>query len=81
MRSVLTLKQFNYYAGIKNATHGSPWDQDAWVPVVFWGAPFATGQYDTRVRVVDMAPTLAEVLKVKPLEKLDGVVLNNAIRR
>ena len=81
VRSVLTLKQFNYYAGIKNATHGSPWDQDAWVPVVFWGAPFATGQYDTRVRVVDMAPTLAEVLKVKPLEKLDGVVLNNAIRR
>ena len=81
VRSVLTLKQFNYYAGIKNATHGSPWDQDAWVPVVFWGAPFAKGKYDAKVRVVDIAPTLAEVLKMKPLEKLDGVVLTNAMKK
>ncbi|MEP6834023.1 MAG: alkaline phosphatase family protein [Gemmatimonas sp.] len=81
VRSVLTLKQFNYYAGLKIATHGSPWDQDAWVPVVFWGAPFAAGKYNERVRVVDMAPTLAQVLKVKPMEKLDGVVLTNAIKK
>jgi len=29
---------------------------------------------------VDMAPTLAAVVKVKPQEKLDGHVLQNAIR-
>jgi predicted AlkP superfamily pyrophosphatase or phosphodiesterase len=81
VRSVLTLKQFNYYAGIKIATHGSPWDQDAWVPMIFWGAPFATGKFDTRVRVVDMAPTLAQAIGVKPLEKLDGVVLQSAYRK
>ena len=81
VRSVLTLKQFNYYAGLKIATHGSPWDQDAWVPVVFWGAPFAPGKYNDRVRVVDMAPTLAQVLQVKPLEKLDGIVLVDALKK
>ena len=78
MRFVVTLDRYNYPSGVKYATHGTPWDQDAWVPVIFWGAPFRPGKYDARVRVVDMAPTLADVLGVKPLEKLDGVVLKAA---
>ena len=79
-RTVTTLDQFDYWAGVRIATHGSPWDQDAWVPVIFWGAPFTTGKFDSRVRVVDMAPTLAAALHLKPLEKLDGVVLKAALR-
>jgi predicted AlkP superfamily pyrophosphatase or phosphodiesterase len=78
VRFVVTLDQFNYTAGVSYATHGSPWDQDAWVPVIFWGAPFAPGKYTERVRVVDMAPTLADVLGIKPMEPLDGVVLKRA---
>jgi predicted AlkP superfamily pyrophosphatase or phosphodiesterase len=81
VRFVTTLDRFNYPAGIRYATHGSPWDQDAWVPVIFWGTPFRAGKYDQWARVVDMAPTLADVLGVTPLEKLDGVVLKAAERR
>jgi predicted AlkP superfamily pyrophosphatase or phosphodiesterase len=81
IRFVTTLDRFNYHAGVRYATHGSPWDQDAWVPVIFWGAPFQPGKYDAWSRVVDMAPTLAEVLRVTPMEKLDGVVLRQALRR
>ncbi|MBC7842003.1 MAG: alkaline phosphatase family protein [Gemmatimonadaceae bacterium] len=80
VRFVTTLDRFNYQAGVRYATHGTPWDQDAWVPVIFWGAPFVAGKYDTRARVVDMAPTLADVLGVTPMEKLDGVVLRRAER-
>jgi hypothetical protein len=80
VRFVTTLDRFNYYSGVKIAMHGSPWDQDAWVPVIFWGAPFAPGKYSDRVRVVDMAPTLADVLRIRPLEQLDGVVLSRATR-
>ncbi len=80
VRFVTTLDEFNYPAGIRNASHGTPWDQDAWVPVIFWGTPFQPGKYDTRARVVDMAPTLADVLGIKPLEKLDGIVLKQAER-
>lgn len=80
VRFVTTLDRFNYQAGVKYATHGSPWDQDAWVPVMFWGAPFQPGKYNMHVRVVDMAPTLADVLGIRPLEKLDGVVLKQAER-
>ncbi|MCC7054394.1 MAG: alkaline phosphatase family protein [Gemmatimonadaceae bacterium] len=75
VRFVTTLDRFNYWAGVNYATHGTPWDQDAWVPVIFWGAPFTPGKYADTVRVVDMAPTLADVLRITPLEVLDGVVL------
>lgn len=81
VRFVTTLDRFNYMAGVRYATHGSPWDQDAWVPVIFWGAPFQPGKYDEWARVVDMAPTLAEVLGVTPMEKLDGVVLRRGLKR
>ena len=81
MRFVTTLTRFNYWSGVNYATHGSPWDQDAWVPVIFWGTPFTPGKYADKARVVDMAPTLADVLHIRPLEVLDGVPLRNAERR
>ena len=62
------------------ASHGTPHDYDARVPVLFYGPWFNTGHFDTPARVVDMAPTLAAVLGVKPLERLDGRVLMSAIR-
>ena len=80
VRFVTTLARFNYPAGATLATHGSPWDQDAWVPVIFWGAPFAPGKYGMHARVVDMAPTLANLLRIKPLDLLDGIILRQAER-
>ena len=81
MRFVTTLNRYNYPSGVKIAMHGSPWDQDAWVPVIFWGAPFQAGKYGTRARVVDMAPTLADVLGIAPMETLDGAVLRQAKKK
>jgi predicted AlkP superfamily pyrophosphatase or phosphodiesterase len=81
VRFVTTLDRYNYSTGVNYATHGSPWDQDAWVPVIFWGAPFRVGKYDQWAHVVDMAPTLAAVLGVRPLERVDGVVLRAALGR
>jgi arylsulfatase A-like enzyme len=48
--------------------------------VLFWGAGVKPGVHPEFVRVVDMAPTLATLLKVTPLEKLDGVTLRQVIR-
>jgi predicted AlkP superfamily pyrophosphatase or phosphodiesterase len=76
---VVTLQPYFYWAR-SNATHGTPHDYDAHVPVLFYGAPFKPGKYDEFARVVDMAPTLASVLGVTPLEKLDGHVLRAALR-
>ena len=77
--AVVTLRPYDYWTpGI--ATHGTPHDYDAHVPVIFYGAPFKAGKYDEFARVVDMAPTLAAVLNVQPLERLDGHVLRSSMR-
>lgn len=58
-------------------THGSPHRYDTHVPLVI--APPPTGRpgsrIDRRVRTVDLAPTLAEVLGVEPDRPVDGVSL------
>ncbi len=77
---VVTLQQWSVWSLANIAMHGSPHDNDANVPVMFWGAPFQIGAFADTVRVVDMAPTLAKVLGVTPLEKLDGRPLLRALR-
>ena len=78
---VVTLAPYNYWASISTtAQHGSPNDSDAQVPIIFYGAKIKPGRYPEFARVVDMAPTLAALAHVIPLEKLDGHVLQNAIK-
>lgn len=78
---VVTLAPYNYWlSGYAGAQHGSPNDSDAHVPIIFYGGAFKPGRYADFARVADMAPTLAAVAQVTPLEKLDGHVLQNAIR-
>lgn len=77
--AIATITPYSYWQGVTYATHGTPHDYDARVPVIFWGPGFATGRFDGPGRVVDMAPTLAALLGVRPLEKLDGVPLTAAL--
>jgi len=77
---VVSLEPFAYWAGTPNATHGTPNDEDAHVPLLFWGHGVRAGHYDEFARVVDIAPTLANVLGIPPLERLDGHVLSRALR-
>ena len=75
IRAVATLEPFSYWQGVTYATHGAPHDHDADVPVLFWGAGIRAGHRGGDARVVDMAPTLAAWLRIRPLETLDGRVL------
>lgn len=77
---VITLKPHYYFGRGGGGSHGTPHDYDTRVPVIFWGAPFQVGPSPVEARVVDIAPTLAEVLGVRPLERLDGVVVRDALR-
>lgn len=83
LRDIALLVTADPYIVLTNGsydTHGTPYDYDAHVPMIFYGAPFRTGRYTTFVRVVDIAPTLASVLDVHPTERLDGHVLREALR-
>ncbi|MDP9202307.1 MAG: alkaline phosphatase family protein [Gemmatimonadota bacterium] len=77
---VVSLAPYNYWFGGYSAQHGSPNDSDAHVPIIFYGRGVRPGRYSEFARVVDMAPTLAAVVGVTPQEKLDGHVLQHAIR-
>lgn len=54
------------------AGHGTPWDYDRRVPIIFWW-PGAEGQERfLPVRTVDIAPTLAPIIGVPTPAGLDG---------
>jgi predicted AlkP superfamily pyrophosphatase or phosphodiesterase len=78
--AVVTLRPYWYWQDVTYATHGSPHDSDAGVPIIFSGAGIKPGRYSRRALVVDIAPTLAAVIGVRPLEALDGQVLRDAMR-
>lgn len=77
---VVTLEPYWYWEGDTYPTHGSPYDSDARVPVIFYGAGIEPAQHNERALVVDIAPTLAAVARVRPTERLDGRVLHSALR-
>ena len=77
---VVSLAPYNYWLTYNLAQHGSPNDTDAHVPILFFGTAFKPGRYADFATVADMAPTLAAAVHVTPTEKLDGHVLQNAIR-
>jgi hypothetical protein len=62
-------------SGKLSAEHGTMGDETVNVPIAFWGAGVVPHTYVERARTVDIAPTLAAFLGVRPSEPLDGKVL------
>ncbi len=57
------------------STHGSPWNYDTYVPIVFAGAGLESQTVDRRVHTVDIAPTLSALMNIKPPSGSAGDVL------
>ena len=76
---VITLEPHWVWGRGGDAQHGSPWDYDANIPVVLFGAPFRPGRYEDTVYAVDLAPTLAAGLDVPIRREVDGRVLRSAL--
>lgn len=81
LKAVLTVTLQPYYSWYttRTAMHGTPYDYDARIPILFMGPLFKAGRYDRPVRSVDIAPTLAAVTGVDPIEAVDGLVLTEAL--
>lgn len=59
------------------ATHGSPWDYDRRVPILFWRRGLAGFEQPAPVETVDIAPTLAAVVGLQvPAGDFDGRCLD-----
>ena len=61
------------------STHGSPWNYDTYVPLVFAGAGLPATKVDRRVLTVDVATTLAAYIGAKPPSGAAGNVLEEVV--
>ncbi|HJS72741.1 MAG TPA: alkaline phosphatase family protein [Vicinamibacteria bacterium] len=60
--------------------HGSPWEYDVEIPILFHGEPFVRkGVYSGSARQQDVAPTLAAILGLPAPTTMNGRVLREAL--
>jgi len=55
------------------STHGSPWDYDRRVPILFWWKGATPHERVLPLDTVDIAPTIAAATGIKPPADVDGV--------
>ena len=58
------------------ASHGTPYDYDNHVPVIFLGPGIKAGRYSGHILVNDVAPTLADILGIEAPSGSSGRVLS-----
>jgi predicted AlkP superfamily pyrophosphatase or phosphodiesterase len=63
------------------STHGSPWNFDTYVPIVFAGAGLAPQVIDREVQTVDVAVTLSAFMGIKPPSGSAGVPLEEVLAK
>jgi predicted AlkP superfamily pyrophosphatase or phosphodiesterase len=64
-----------------NASHGTPYDYDSNVPLLIMGRRWIKpGAYPGYAEAVDIAPTLAHLLHVRPPAAAEGRVLSEVLR-
>lgn len=72
---------FNFDKGPVTAMHGSPWEYDTLVPLMFYGASIANQVIDRPVHPVDVAPTLSALLGISPPGSSQGSILTGVLGR
>jgi predicted AlkP superfamily pyrophosphatase or phosphodiesterase len=64
-----------------NSSHGTPYDYDSNVPLLIMGRRWIKpGYYPGYAEIVDIAPTLAHVLHIRPPAAAEGRVLGEVLR-
>jgi arylsulfatase A-like enzyme len=76
---VVVLQPFFISEG-STATHGAPYVYDTHVPVILYGAGVAAGAFHSDASPADIAPTLAELLKIEIPSNSVGRILSEAIK-
>ncbi|MFL6657651.1 MAG: alkaline phosphatase family protein [Massilia sp.] len=79
---VVVTKPYVYFSsGSSGTSHGSPYAYDTNVPLILMGPGWIRpGYYGQYAEVVDIAPTLAHLLHVRPPAAAEGRVLTEVLR-
>jgi hypothetical protein len=68
-------------SGKSSTSHGTTNPDDMIVPILFRVPGVPAARVTSRARTIDIAPTLAAVLKLRPTETIEGVALPAALPR
>ena len=79
---VVVAKPYWYFSSAtKGTSHGSPYRYDTNVPLMIMGKPWIkAGNYGTYAEVMDITPTLAHILRVRPPAASEGRILTESLR-
>jgi len=70
---LLTPRRYHVLGLNEGTTHGSPWDYDRHVPMIFYGPGFPDRDEDREAATVDVLPTLRGRLGIAVPAGLDGI--------
>jgi arylsulfatase A-like enzyme len=65
----------------RGTTHGSTFNYDAHVPVIFMGPGITIGRFDRTIAVNDVAPTLATLMGIDTPSGSVGHVLTDILAK
>ena len=79
---MLVVKPYWYFgSGTSGTSHGAPYAYDTNVPLIMMGKQWVKpGAYSQYAEVVDIAPTLSFLLRVRPPAGAEGRVLSEVLR-
>lgn len=78
---IVTKPFWQFGSGSRGTTHGSPYTYDSNVPLMIMGKPWIkAGAYGQYAEVVDIAPTLSHILRIRPPAASEGRVLTESLR-
>ena len=77
---IFTVTEPYYLFNATGTSHGSPYDYDTHVPVIFLGAAVRAGSYAANIGVEDIAPTLATLLAIETPSGNMGRVLAEMLK-
>ncbi len=66
---------------VKGTTHGSAGAYDTHVPLLFWGWGVKHGESAAPVKIIDIAPTIAQFLHIQEPSGCSGVPLREVLGR
>jgi hypothetical protein len=77
---LIILQEPYYLFDATGTSHGTPYDYDNHVPIIFLGPKIKAGTYSQKIAVNDIAPTLAAILKVEQPSGSIGRVLTEILQ-
>ena len=66
--------------GEKGTSHGSGYNYDTHVPLIFYGKGINKGEISIRTEIIDIAPTISALLGLEPSETYSGKILDFIIK-